>query len=289
MDNYIENLKKRIQKIKKERPPYKEILNFYMKLRTEQEKIKPQLNLQPVQLRREWKEFLSKEGFPLFEKKEIPIDTESAILLFKNLCKIAKNKNPFMSTEVEKIDNAIKEDRLILQQLFLDFLKEEKIDRVLNEIGIDKKIITFLLKESIRPSIQESIKKLINEVDRETWSKNICPICGSLPFISILKEEVGKRYLICPYCECRWRYDRIACPFCENRQQESLQYFYAEQQEEYRINTCEKCKQYIKTLDQREKEFIDPVLEDISTLHLDILATRKGYKRPTPNFWMYEK
>ena len=32
-------------------------------------------------------------------------------------------------------------------------------------------------------------------------------------------------------------------------------------------------------------EVSDPSLEDLATLHLDLLASQKGYQRPVPNPW----
>jgi FdhE protein len=96
---------------------------------------------------------------------------------------------------------------------------------------------------------------------------------------------VGKRYLLCSFCDYQWRIDRIFCPFCSNKDHESLHYLFAEEEEAYRIDLCEKCHQYIKTIDYRKLEESDPVLEDLATLHLDILASQKGYKRPVPNPW----
>jgi formate dehydrogenase maturation protein FdhE len=37
--------------------------------------------------------------------------------------------------------------------------------------------------------------------------------------------------------------------------------------------------------DYRKMEDSDPILEDLATLHLDILGSQKGYKRPVPNPW----
>jgi len=281
----LEKIKNRIQKLKKKRPAYKEILNFYLKLKTEQENIKSSLKIQPLQLRKDLKDLLSREGFPLLEKKDFPIDIDSSINLFQRLCKIGKATNLYMSKYVKRIEEAIEQKRINLEEIFLESPKEEKVDEILNESGIDKKIFLFFLKESAMPSIEEGLKSFLKEVNGEKWLKNFCPICGSPPFLALLKEEVGKRYLLCSYCGYEWRFDRLACPFCENREQEFLQYFYEEGEENYRIDTCEKCKQYIKTLDLRKMELIDPLLEDISTLHLDLLASKKGYNRPTPNPW----
>ena len=59
-----------------------------------------------------------------------------------------------------------------------------------------------------------------------------------------------------------------------------MKYLYAEEEKGYRIDVCDKCKKYIKTVDSREitREVILPV-EDIATLHLDIIAEEEGYKR----------
>jgi FdhE protein len=91
---------------------------------------------------------------------------------------------------------------------------------------------------------------------------------------------VRKQYLPCSYCGYQWRIERLFCQFCNNKEQEFLHYFYAEGEEAYRIDPCEKCHQYIKTIDLRKIEVIDPILKDLATLHLDILASQKGYKRP---------
>jgi FdhE protein len=51
------------------------------------------------------------------------------------------------------------------------------------------------------------------------------------------------------------------------------------------VDLCDKCKQYIKTVDTR-KTASDPDLniEDIATMYLDILASEKGFKRPAPSW-----
>ena len=71
--------------------------------------------------------------------------------------------------------------------------------------------------------------------------------------------------------------------FCGNKDQGSLHCFHGEGDEAHRIDLCDKCHQYIKTIDFRKIEESDPVLEDLATLHLDVLATQKGNKRPVPN------
>jgi len=285
----LENLKKRIQQLKKKRPGYKEILTFYQKIKEDQEKLKSSLRIEPLRLKKEWKDLLSREGFPLFEKKDFPIDIESSITLFHSLCKIGKEANLHMAEEVRKIEEVLINRKIDLKKLLKDGFKNQKVEQISDEFGFDKKVFLFLVQSSIRPSIEAGMERLRSELDPETWLKGYCPVCGSLPHLSLLKEEVGKRYLLCSYCGYEWRIERLVCPFCGNKDQESLQYFYAEGEETYRIDLCDKCHQYIKTIDLRKIEEIDPVLEDLATLHLDILAFQKGYKRPVPNPWTTEE
>jgi len=164
-------------------------------------------------------------------------------------------------------------------------VKEQKIEQVADEFGLDKKVFSFLTMSSLKPSIETGMGQFRSQLDPETWLKGYCPMCGSLPSLSLLKEETGKRYLLCSYCGYQWRIDRLFCPFCRNTGQESLHYFYGEGEEAYRIDLCDKCHQYIKTIDYRNLAESDPFLEDLATLHLDILATQKSYERPVPNPW----
>ena len=190
-----------------------------------------------------------------------------------------------MADQVEKIKEALENKKIDLKKAFKKGIKEQKIEQLADEYKLDKKVFSFLIQNSTKPSVEAGMEQLRSEVDPETWMKGYCPICGSLPSLSLLKEEVGKRYLLCSYCNYQWRIDRVICPFCNNKEQESLQYFCGEGEEACRINLCDKCHQYIKTINLRTIGESDPLLEDLATLHLDILASQKGYQRPVPNPW----
>jgi FdhE protein len=284
----METLSKRIQQIKKKRPGYKVMLDFYQKVREEQRKTKSSLTLEPIALKKEWKDLLAKEGFPLLEKKDFPIDIEASLSLFKSLCQIGKEANPHMAEQVKKIEKAMSEKKFDLSTLFKEGGNEQKVEGIAEELRLDKKILLFFIHSSLKPSIETGVEQLSREVATEAWMKGHCPICGSLPYLSLLKEEVGKRFLLCSHCGYSWRVDRVSCPFCTNEDQETLQYFYAEEEKTHRVDLCDKCHQYIKTIDLRSIGETDFFLEDLATLHLDIVAFKRGYKRPVPNPWTGE-
>ena len=52
-----------------------------------------------------------------------------------------------------------------------------------------------------------------------------------------------------------------------------------------RVDLCDSGHHYIKTIDVRALEAPDPVLEDLATLHLDLVAVQKGYARAVPSPW----
>jgi FdhE protein len=285
----LERLNERIQQIKKKRPGYGKILNFYQSVKEAQERARGSLKIASVPLRKEWKELLSKEGFSLVQKEDFPLDIESSVRLFETLCQAGRDANPHLAAEIMKIKEAIHDKRMDLKKLLTGGSKEQRIDEKTKDLGLDKNVFLFLIQTSIMPSIEAGVEQLRRELDPETWLKGYCPLCGSLPTLSLLKEEAGKRYLLCSYCGYQWRMDRISCPFCKNKDQESLHYFFGEGEETYRIDLCDRCHQYIKTIDTRSLQKSDPVLEDLATLHLDLLASRKGYQRPTPNPWTASK
>jgi FdhE protein len=227
-----------------------------------------------------------KEGFPLLEKKDFPVDIEASLSLFKSLCQIGKKANPSMAEQVKKIEEVMAEKKIDLSTLMNERGNEEKMEGVAKELGLDKKIFLFFILSSLQPSIEAGVEKLSHEIETETWMRGSCPVCGSLPYLSLLKEEVGKRFLLCSFCGYSWRVDRISCPFCNNKDQESLQCFYAEDEKTHRVDLCDKCHQYIKTIDLRTIGETDPSLEDLATLHLDITASKKDYKRPVSNPWI---
>ncbi len=281
----MEKLKKRIQQLEKKRPGYKEILDFYQKVWEEQEKIKVSLKLQPIHIKKEWRELLTKEGFPILERKDFPIAIEASMTLFESLCQIGKDANPHMAKEVTKIEEILDQNRVDLKELWVGGVKEGRGEEIAHQFGLDKKVFSFFIQEAMRPSIEAAVENLRGKLETENWLRGYCPICGSLPYLSFLKEEVGKRYLLCSFCRYQWRVERLSCPFCNNKEQEFLHYLYAEGEETCRIDLCDKCHQYIKTIDLRRIEDSDLVLEDLATLHLDMLASQKGYKRPIPTPW----
>lgn len=280
-DSGIDKLKKRIDSVVKERPSHKEVLKFLKEVMTEQDMIRSKVKTVPVEIEEENIKVKIKEGFPLVDKRDLTLDIASATRLFRRLCKVL-NRNKKASRDVKRISQALLGKDIDLTELFKQAgtENEEYIAEVSKKLGLEDGVLSFLTRNSIKPIFEAYASELKGYVDQERWWRGYCPICGSEPVMAELKKE-GARFLVCSSCSYEWRFMRLKCPFCENDNHEKLRNFYTEKEgKAYRVDVCEKCKRYIKTIDTQElgKEVI-PLVEDMGTLYLDVLAQKEGYVR----------
>jgi FdhE protein len=141
-----------------------------------------------------------------------------------------------------------------------------------------KENIPLLLKETLTTFYAAASHSFFSQINTEKWEKGICPLCGQKPFISRLDKENGSRYLKCHLCYLEWRFPRLSCPFCGNEEGKSLSYFYADEDKAHRIEVCENCKRYLKTIDERLlKKEVEPLVRDIIMIGLEEAVREKGY------------
>ncbi len=278
----FDGLKKRIDAVITERPSHKEILEFIKEVMIEQYKIRPNVKTVPIKIGEEKMKALM-DGFSLLGRRDLNLDTPSVTRLFERLCKVlSRRKEVSISREAKRINHALRTKDINLVELFKHVITEngEYISAISKKLKVKEDLLSFLAGNSIRPIFEAYASELKGYVDQEIWWRGYCPICGSMPFIAELRAE-GERFLVCSWCGFEWRFMRLKCPFCENDDHKMLRYFYTQSGgTANRVDVCEKCKRYIKTVDAREMggEVI-PIVEDMGTLYLDVLAQKEGYMR----------
>jgi formate dehydrogenase accessory protein FdhE len=112
-----------------------------------------------------------------------------------------------------------------------------------------------------------------------------CPLCGDLPMLALLREEAhgARRSLVCGLCSTEWPARRIECVACGETRFDALPAFQADAWPAARIDACESCRVYMKTLDLTKDATAIPVVDDIATLTLDVWARTEGYRRLRSN------
>ena len=112
-----------------------------------------------------------------------------------------------------------------------------------------------------------------------------CPFCDSLPVVGGLREagHGAKRSLLCGLCLSEWDYLRLVCPACGERKFDALPVYTAEQFSGARVEGCDTCRAYLKTIDATKDGLAVPLVDDLATVALDLWARDQGYVRLRPN------
>src|SRR5208337_385341 len=113
----------------------------------------------------------------------------------------------------------------------------------------------------------------------------ICPFCSAKPVVGVLRPEGdgGKRSLICSLCSTEWLFGRILCPACGEETVEKLAVYTASQFPHVRVEACDTCRRYIKTVDLTKNGHAVPVVDELGTIPLDLWAEEHQYSKLQPN------
>jgi formate dehydrogenase maturation protein FdhE len=108
-----------------------------------------------------------------------------------------------------------------------------------------------------------------------------CPRCNSLPLLGVLRPEGdgGKRFLQCSFCSQEWEFRRILCAHCGEEQEQKLPVFVAEQFPHMRVECCETCRHYLRTIDLTRDGNAVPMVDDLAAIPLSLWAQENEYKR----------
>jgi len=276
-----EDVKRAAAEILAIRPGYAELIGFYGEIFAAQEEVRPRVRIAPFLLLPERVRTRLTEQFPLVQIDELRFDAEVSASLLERLCRIAVERRSTLAGPAAAFLDRSGE----VAALFAGFLEsaEAQLRQAATAFGAPTEALSFFLYHSLRPSLCRCGQELSGFIPADLpWEKGVCPICGSPPAMSRLEAE-GRRYLFCSFCWHRWPARRTGCPFCGNSAAERLSTLLIESEPEYRIDACESCRSYLKTLDSRELARISyPALEHIATLHLDLKALEAGYQSALP-------
>jgi FdhE protein len=276
----LEQLEHSCDLIQKLRPAYQPILEFYSRVFSAQETSKADIVIAPVEIEPDLLKIKQKNGLPLIDQSEFLIDVPASERLFKQICELAIDFAPKLSVNAGVFKNASHNKALDLETLFSAILNDQGavLHDMAGRLSVTEHELIFFGYAGMAPSIEicaEQLKAYLTDLpDRE---KGFCPICGNHPDMAFLDKD-GKRHLKCCFCAHEWEIKRMGCVFCENNDNEMQQYFFSDQEKEYRVNLCDHCHNYIKLIDLRQIDrAFYPKLEQITTLHLDMQAREKGY------------
>ncbi|MBN2254760.1 MAG: formate dehydrogenase accessory protein FdhE [Deltaproteobacteria bacterium] len=275
MAHILNKTLKTIEQYKSKNPHYEELLQVLEEILILREEYSPKMpdDVFPVEEHHVRQKLAG--GLPLVDFSKNNLDLTEPRKYFLHLLDVARKRSP---EETAKIEAGLASGEFDYESMVRDSFTLKNEEEMSDDDEQFFDILGLFLEESLRPALELLVRKYHDIIKSSQWAEGYCPVCGKEPKIGELREEEGFRYLFCNQCGCEWDYMRVKCPFCGNDDQQTLAYFTIEDEEKYRVDVCNKCNRYIKTVDFRkigEEANLD--VEDIATLHLDMLANEEGY------------
>lgn len=177
---------------------------------------------------------------------------------------------------IKNIKNLSEKDRVELLKSAIQGVQRTQWSK---KLGISIEVFDLLMKSTLKPFLTLFSKNVMRQFKPDKWLHGYCPVCGDEPVMAKLAGDIGQRHLYCGLCETEWLYYRVGCPFCGNQDPGTLSFISFETLGRYRVYLCERCKSYLKTIDERICGEVDLFCEDIATVDLDKLALQEGYNR----------
>lgn len=228
-------------------------------------------------------------GSPLLLRQDFPRDQAQALALFPRLLGILGTVSPEAAKAADTLRRALDSGALdpagamdalaVGDEAFFAAWREK--------LPATPRALEFLATSSLWPGLSAAAAGLAPRLPENLpYEHGHCPLCGSLPYIAHLTGKEGQRHGVCSFCGFHFRVRRIGCLFCAETDQGKLKQFRVQEYPGVRVDVCEGCSMYVKTLDHREQDTpLVPALDDMATIALDILAQQQGYKRPTLSAW----
>lgn len=142
----------------------------------------------------------------------------------------------------------------------------------------------YLSRAILRPYV-ETLRAWSVPPDRP-HRRGQCPFCGGAPGIGVRRDgnqmEGARRYLGCALCGVEWPFSRILCPSCLEEDPGKLPSFQSERHPAVRIEACETCRRYVKSIDLSEDARPIPEVDDLVSLSMDLWANEQGFCRVEP-------
>jgi formate dehydrogenase accessory protein FdhE len=115
----------------------------------------------------------------------------------------------------------------------------------------------------------------------------LCPFCGRRPALGVLRQmgDGGARSMICSFCVAEWEFRRIVCPGCAEENDKKLAVYTAAEFDHIRVECCESCKTYIKTIDLTKNGRAEPLVDELASAPLDLWAREHGYAKLHTNLF----
>lgn len=144
----------------------------------------------------------------------------------------------------------------------------------------------FFAKACLQPYARRLVDEGVPIAHDDTLAvPNRCPTCAGRPQVAIISggPASGARSLLCARCLSPWSFKRVTCAYCGEEDGARLGYRRSPAWEHVRLDTCDTCRHYLKTVDLGILGLADPLVDDVASAALDLWAVEHGYVKVERN------
>ncbi len=276
----IEKRIKAIEESKEKHPELEKLLEFYEAILLAQKEIEAhpgrgtKLDLSDRKAVQELQQKAKESRKPISSLLDAEIFLPG--LLVSAFSQVIEELPDVVKAEMKDFLEASKTGRASVIELAGATLKEdpEYFEKRSKEHKINPRTLLFIANSLIQPLLEEIARQLDSSF-LELWWEAQCPICGKRPVVARIRNR--KRYLVCAFCGAEYLADLFLCVHCGNLDPKTLAFLQIETKPWLRIDYCEKCKHYLKVIDDDKMKTPFPNgLEDVLTISLDRVAKEAG-------------
>jgi FdhE protein len=210
----------------------------------------------------------SNSGLPLRDQLDLTAVLDALPNLLSLAAKFAPDLLATRAKELERAERSHRE-RLIRSAALSTSSNEDEAE-------------LFFARACLQPLAENLQVQLPEAVG---YSQSVCPICNGLAQTAVLRPEGEgrRRSLLCSFCLREWIFRRVVCPWCGQEDKEKLPQFTANDLSHVRLEGCDVCKRYTKSIDLSVDGHAVPLVDEIATAVLDVWAAEHGYSKITRN------
>lgn len=218
--------------------------------------------------------------FSLVSVLDLEIDRKQSAKFIGGIIQVLSAAGREGRQELVQIETALETGVLDPEPLFAAILERRRalLDEAAAAAGAPPPLLEYLFEIPLRTAL-ELAASTVAAGSFDGWEEGHCPFCGSRAGMAELVGDEGRRSLSCATCSTVWPFKRLKCAYCATENVDDLSYFTAGEGPT-RVDTCKACSRYIKTRDSRLGGGDIPLeVQDLLTIHLDLLASREGFER----------
>ncbi|HEY6209962.1 MAG TPA: formate dehydrogenase accessory protein FdhE [Gemmatimonadales bacterium] len=211
---------------------------------------------------------------PLLCRTEITLDERAARRWGRRLLKLGVPVNGRAGGAPQAINVLVLLEAAVNQD-------DASVDALARAAGMEPQAVRVVGQMAALPLLHACARTWAGAVP-SAWWEGYCPLCGAWPVVAEYAGLERKRQLRCGRCGTAWVVPSLRCVFCDETDHEQLGYLTPESDEQMRrVEVCGTCKGYLKGVTTvRPLAARAILLDDLMTVHLDVAALERGYRRP---------